>query len=39
MNDANEKVDELNVKIQQLKKSAAAKESPARKRNAKPTKT
>jgi Mg2+ and Co2+ transporter CorA len=38
-NDVNEKVDELNVKIQQLKESVAAKESPARKRNAKPTKT
>ena len=34
----NEKVDALNVKIQELKESVAARESPARKRNAKPTK-
>ncbi len=32
--DVNEKVDALNVKIQQLKESLAARESPARKRNA-----
>ncbi len=33
-NDVNKKVDKLNVKIQQLKESVVAKESPARKRNA-----
>ena len=37
--DVNEKVDALNVKIQELKESVAARESPARKRNAKPTKS
>ena len=37
-NDVDKKVDELNVKIQQLKESAVAKDSPARKRNVKPTK-
>ena len=37
--DVNQKVDELNVKIHQLKESVAAKESPARKCKAKPTKT
>ena len=38
-NDVNKKVDKLNVKIQQMKESLVAKESPSRKRNAKPTKT
>jgi len=38
-NDVNKKVDKLNVKIQQLKDSVAARESLPRKRNATPTKT
>jgi hypothetical protein len=37
--DVNEKVAKLNVKIQQLKESVAAKELPARKRKANVTKT